>query len=427
MKRVTYSIKHLHVGSRKIVETVKALSQFSDRFVFAVSLLCVLGAAVGCCKPQSDAGLPVDLRVHRGELVQRHILTGALEAIEGAEIKVPRTRENRLQIQRLAPDGAMVAEGETVLEFDNSSFTANLGQQRTAVQRSRRTLLQTRAQGEARLREAEATVERARISMAKAEIDASVPESVRSSYDHRTLQLALTKTRANYDKAVADLKSTTASVEADIRVNEEQHLKTERELIVADEAVTALVLTAPCDGIIVVEKHPWEDRKYQVGDTLFSGWTVLGIPDLDRLRVRASLSDVDDGQLETGMTARCTPDIEPYLHLDGRITEITPIARERRIFSERRGFDVTIEIVSDFGEVLLVPGMSVRVEVETKGSESLLIPRAAIDLGAPEPRALLRDGSWTEIEIGPCSAQNCVLVGGLVEGARLSSIAEQPS
>ena len=410
-----------------MVVVVKGRSQHHPVFRLAASLLGVVGMAVGCGEPQSGSSALADLRVHRGELVQRQFLTGALEAVESAEIKVPRTPEHRLQIQWLARDGAMVSEGETVLEFDNSSFTANLDQQRTAVQRSRRTLLQTRAQGEARLREAEATVERARIAFAKAEIDASVPEAVRSRYEHRTFQLAATKAGAAPAKALPALESTTPSVEAEPKVSEEQHRTTERELTVAEEAVAALVLTAPRDGIIVIEEHQWEDRKYQVGDTLFPGWTVLGIPDLDRLRVRASLSDVDDGGLELGMVARCTPDIEPDLHLEGRITEITPIAREQRIFSERRGFDVTIEIDNNFGVVLLVPGMSVRVEVEKRHSESLLVPRAAVDLGAPEPRALRRNGGWTEIEIGSCSAQNCVLVSGLIEGERLTPIAEQSS
>jgi len=387
----------------------------------------MMSGAAGCGGDQGTVSSASDPRVYRGSLVKRHLLTGSLEAIEGAEIKVPRTREHRLQIQWLAPDGAMVAEGDTVLEFDNSSFTANLDQQRTALQRSRRTILQTRALGEARLRDAEAAVERARISLAKAEIDASVPASVRSRYDHRTYELAATKARTDYEKAVADLRSTTAAVESENQVGDEQHRKVERELAVAEEALEALVLRAPREGIIVVDEHPWEDRKYQIGDTLFPGWTVLRIPDLDRLRVRAALSDVDDGSLEPGMPARCTPDIEPGLHIDGRISEITPIAREQRIFSERRGFDVTVEIGSDFGEVLLVPGMSVLVEVETHAAESLLIPRIAIDLSSEHPRALLRNGSWTQIEIGECSAQLCVLVNGLEQGARLAPTRERPS
>lgn len=400
---------------------MKGRSQNYCAFLLAVSLTGVLVASVAC----GDAGVTPtrssDLRVHRGELVRRQLLTGALEAVESAEIKVPRTREHRLQIQWLAPDGVMVAEGDTVLEFDNSSFTANLDQQRTAVQRGHRTLLQTRAQGEARMREADAAVERARIALAKAELDASVPLTIRSRYDHRRFQLALTKARADHEKTLADHRSTETSVGADIQVNEEEYRKALRELRTAEEAVDALVLTAPRDGIIVVEENRREDRKYQVGDTVFPGWTVVGIPNLEKLRVRASLSDVDDGSLEVGMPVSCTPDIEPGLHLEGAITEITPIAREQRIFSERRGFDVTIEITSSVGDVLLVPGMSVRVEVENRIEDQLLIPRAAIDRATNPPTALRRNGARVQVDLGDCSAHSCVLLGGLDDGDLLAS------
>ena len=406
---------------------MKGRSQLARQSYFAGLVIGVLAAAVGCGRDRVESSSPTDLRIHRGTLVQRHFLTGALEAIESAEIKVPRTREHRLQIQWLAPDGAMVTEGDTVLEFDNSSFTANLDQQRTAVQRGHRTLLQTRAQGDARMREADAVVERARISLAKAELDASVPVTIRSRFDHRSHQLALTKARADHEKALADHRSTETSVDAEIQVNEEQYLKAQRELGIAEEAVDALVLTAPRDGIIVVEENPWEDRKFQVGDTVFPGWTVVGIPNLQKLRVRASLSDVDDGSLESGMAVRCTPDIEPGLHLEGTITEITPIAREQRIFSERRGFDVTIEIVSAIGDVLLVPGMSVRVEVEKPIPDRLLVPRAAVDFRTQPPTVMLRNGSRTEVEIGPCSSHACVLMDGPEDGMRVARVSGQPS
>ncbi len=394
-----------------------AFSQFNRVFRNALALAALVGT--GCSAGAPPPPSPTELQVHRGDLVRRHILTGELEAVESVDIKVPRTREQRLQIQRLARDGSMVSAGEVVLEFDNSAFTANLDQQRSSVQHSYRTMLQTRAQGEARLREAEAAVQRARIALAKAKIDASVPESIRSRFDHRTYQLAAAKARAAYDKAMADLAATTTAVTADNLVAEEEHQKSQRELAVAEDALDALTLVAPRDGIVVVEENRWEDRKYQVGDTVFPGWTVLGIPDLDRLRVRASLSDVDDDRLDIGMAARCTPDIEPGLVLAGTITEITPIAREQRVFSERRGFDVTIALDGSRGEVLLVPGMSVRVEVERIEPDRLMVPRQSVDFSTTPPRALRADGRWVEIEIGTCSPMACELVSGLADGDRL--------
>ncbi len=365
--------------------------------------------------------------MHRGVLVRRHLLTGELEAIRGTEIKVPRTREHRLQIQRLADDGSTVAEGDLVLEFDNSTFTANLDQQRSTVQLSYRMLLQRRAVGEARLRESEAAVERARIALAKARIDASVPASIRSRFDQRASELRAIRARADNEKSLADLESSHVEVTAETRVAEEEHRKSERELTVAETALAALSLTASRDGIVVVEKNPWEDRKFQVGDTVFPGWTVLAIPDLDRLRVRASLSDVDDGMIAVGMAARCIPDIEPELELDGRVTSITPIAREQRVLSERRGFDVTIEIVGSWGDVLLVPGMSVRIEIERDSPDRLLVPRAALDLSSGRHRARLAGGSWTDVEVGACSAMLCELVSGLETGQRLAPVSKAGS
>jgi multidrug resistance efflux pump len=195
----------------------------------------------------------------------------------------------------------------------------------------------------------------------------------------------------------------------------------------AEEALAMLTLTAPRDGIVVVEENRWEDRKYQVGDTVFPGWTVLGIPDLDRLRVRGSLSDVDDGRLEIGATVRCTPDIEPELELEGTVTEITPIAREQRVFSERRGFDVIVELVALPDGVLLVPGMSVRIEVDVVLPDRLLIPRAAIDFAADPPRARRAGGTWTSVTYGPCSALQCSLLEGLEEGDLLAPVSRVDS
>jgi multidrug efflux pump subunit AcrA (membrane-fusion protein) len=403
---------------------VKASSQLRHGFGWWPAAIAIsLCVACGDRAPAAP-GVAEGLLVHRGSLARRYFLTGAFEAVEGARITVPKTREHRLQIQWLAPDGSTVAAGDRVLEFDNSSFTADLDQQRTAVQRSLRSGLQMRAQGDASLRDSEAAVARARITLAKAELDASVPESVRSRYDHRNAQLALSRARADYEKTVAGLQSTAKRVDADIRINEEQHRKIVRGLEEAEAAVVELRLTAPRDGIIVVERNPWEDRKFQIGDTVFTGWMIVGIPDLGSLRVRASLSDVDDGRLAVGMPTRCTPDIEPDLHLTGRIAEITPIAREQQWASERRGFDVIIDLEPAATDIVLVPGMSVRVEVEAPGEEGLLVPRGAVDLSSLPPRVQRPDGSWVTVRLGSCSVQDCVVLEGLEEGEGVAAILE---
>jgi multidrug efflux pump subunit AcrA (membrane-fusion protein) len=66
------------------------------------------------------------------------------------------------------------------------------------------------------------------------------------------------------------------------------------------------------------------------------------------------------------------------------------------------------------------PGMSVRVEVQGEDHQGVVLaPRAALDLSTRRPRALLAQGGAVEIELGPCSAQECVVQSGLAAGTRL--------
>ena len=73
---------------------------------------------------------------------------------------------------------------------------------------------------------------------------------------------------------------------------------------------------------------------------------------------------------------------------------------------------------------LLRPGMSAKVEVLGEPVEdALLVPRAALDLAADEPRVRLPGGGWEAVELGPCNPTHCVVAAGLEPGQRLAHAA----
>ncbi|MBZ5640088.1 MAG: HlyD family efflux transporter periplasmic adaptor subunit, partial [Acidobacteriia bacterium] len=169
----------------------------------------------------------------------------------------------------------------------------------------------------------------------------------------------------------------------------------------------------------VVADHPWEDRKFQVGDTVFAGWNVMRIPDLSAMRVEAQLPDVDDGRIAVGMPAKCTLDTYPEVAFPGKVVELTPVAQAPPGQSLRRAFHVRIDLEKTDPRTMR-PGMSVKVEVEAlKLAGALLVPRAALDPAASPPKALLESGGESEVRLGPCNAETCVVEGGLAEGTRL--------
>ena len=123
----------------------------------------------------------------------------------------------------------------------------------------------------------------------------------------------------------------------------------------------SVALRAPSDGIFVIAEHPWEGRKLEVGDNVWIGMAVARLPDLEKMKVNALLSDVDDGRVAVGMHANAILDAYPELVFLGVITDVSPVAREPSQHSFRRSFLVAMAL--DRTDPRMLPGMSVRVEI----------------------------------------------------------------
>ena len=164
--------------------------------------------------------------------------------------------------------------------------------------------------------------------------------------------------------------------------------------------------------------HPnWrEDRKLQIGDTVWVGLPVMRIPDLTEMEVVARLSDVDDGKVTPRMTARCTLDTYPDVEFPGEVVEISPIAQEHGRRSLRRAFRLNVRLDRSDPERMR-PGMSVKVEIEAPDhGPVLLAPRAGLDLASDPPTARLASGRRKEVELGACNPRDCIVECGLDEG-----------
>jgi multidrug efflux pump subunit AcrA (membrane-fusion protein) len=337
-------------------------------------------------------------------------------------IVVPRTPQWRVQIQWLIEDGSRVRAGDRVVDFDNSSFVASLEEDQLAAIRALRALEQARAETEAANAAAEAEVERRRIAMEKARLDASIPSHLMSAREAQDRELALQRAVSEHDKAVEDLAVKRRAGADEIRVKEVELTRARRAVEKAERAIEELSVVAPQDGIVLISTHRWEGRKFQEGDAVWVGLRVAEIPDLTRLRVRARLWDVDDGLISEGLPVLCSVDAYPEISLSGTIGEVSPVAVEIGGDSLRRSFDVVVELDSIESE-RLQPGMSVKVDVALEHLEDVLVaPRTALDLAADPPRVRLSNGRWREVDLGACSPSECVVEAGLEEGVLLGSV-----
>jgi HlyD family secretion protein len=361
------------------------------------------------------------LHVTRGTFQNSLLLTGELDAVEAALVVVPRTPMWRMPIRWMEEDGAVVVEGQRVVELENSQFAGTIEQNRLAAAKARNDLMRKEADIEVDLADRRQQLEQARVQHEKAVIDAAIPEDIQPRRDYQEKQLALAKAEINLQKAVDDLETRREAARAELSELRIALEDADREVRVAEKAIADLTLRAPRDGIWVISTNRFEGRKIEVGDDVHVGLAVGSIPELMAMQVNARLSDVDDRKIATGMRAICTLDSYPDETYEGEVTEIAPVAKGERMSSLRRHFSVVVRL-HDADPDKMRPGMSVRVEVLPRPREDVLLaPRAALDFSGESPRALLEDGSAVEVTLGPCSPYECVVEEGLNDGDELWS------
>jgi HlyD family secretion protein len=364
---------------------------------------------VGAADPAPDPGMLV---VTRGELQERIVLTGELDAVTAENLTVPQTPLWMLQLQWLEVEGTQVHAGQPVAEFDNSAFTAALAEKKVAALQAADDLAKLRAQNDMAAADKAFDAEKARAEVEKARLTAGLPRDSLPERDWQENQLDLQRKQVAFAKAKDDLESQQKSAALDAEVKQIALEKSQREIHEAEKAIRALELRAPRDGIVVVGQIPWLHRKIEVGDTIGPGITAVSLPDLGTMRVKALLSDVDDGHVAAGMKAVCTIDAYADHPAPGVVREVSPVAREPDQASQRRAFDVIVELGSTDRDRML-PGLAVKVEIQGRAvHDAPLVPRAAIDFDSVPARTRSASGQSIDLDVDLCDGQVCALRQG---------------
>jgi multidrug efflux pump subunit AcrA (membrane-fusion protein) len=308
----------------------------------------------------------------QGEINERVLLTGELRAGVAIDLTVPKTETWELTIRWMAEDGAVVKAGDRVLEFDNSAFTTGLVQKQISVIEANSAFRTYRDVSAMALSTKRHELEQITVNLEKAKLLASVPADL---LPQRTVQdRQLEKTRAELALVKADKDFTTEgqATALEAKVKQIELDKAKRAVDSAEKAIAELVLKAPRDGVISIGTHPWEGRRFQIGDTVQPGFIIVTLPDFTQpMEVKAELSDVDDGRVSLGQNGKCTLDAYPQEPLPCEVKELAPVARARQRQSLRRNFAVSLSIPNKDPDRMR-PGMSVKIELTGKKIAGLL-------------------------------------------------------
>src|SRR5687767_12492482 len=226
-----------------------------------------------CSRPDDVA----TFKVEPITFARRVTAEGTLKAVKATPVGVPQNATSPMKLSWIADDGSLLRKGDVIVRFDEQEFVDLLLTGRedhsTATNKFEKadaesSATRTNLKRDARLAQSELEAAQrfkfddAEIFSRYARIEAEVDQTLASS-------------RKRHAEEVLGVRDNLARVERDLIAIEDRRAGI--KIKQAEEGLQALQVTAPHDGILVMQRN-WRGDIARVGDTMWRGQPIGEIP-----------------------------------------------------------------------------------------------------------------------------------------------------
>jgi HlyD family secretion protein len=385
-----------------------------------------LFAAVGCvlalcCSTASPHERWVT--VMREDLISSVEVQGSLAAINSDTLGPPLVRDAwEFKIASMVPEGASVAEGDTVLTFDASELerqlitqqnerdaaAAELERELSNAKLARQNEALRIAEGEAKLRKAALKVERpsdltGSLEIALAKLDLELAQK----------ELTHLRRRAEETKRQAD-------GDARALIARREHAEDRVRQIERD--IPRLKLKAPRTGTVIYVAAGDRPKK-KVGDAVWWGEKLLEIAALDQMMAKGEIDEVDASRVTVGQKVTLRLEAHADTEHTGTVKSLGSIVERRSPQDPLRVVRLVIEL-DQTQAVRMRPGMRFRGSIEAERiPELLLMPMDAVSLNDGVPVARVRSATGDQLAaltLGRRNQSQVEILRGVSEGDRVA-------
>jgi len=384
--------------------------------VIAVVAAVVIIAAGTRLMGGTEVGSQATTRVERGEFAVTTTTTGELAAVKSTPISSPPGWNNKVSF--LVDEGTLVAPGDEVARFDTDQLEQRREERQASYEGALADLESQRVNNLKTLAGKRAVLARRELSLEKTRLQS---EAMQFESESRQRQMALDLKQAELDlqEAKDDLSVQEEMAAVNISEKEVKVRKARLDLERTEDNLEKMVITAADSGMVVYKKI-WTNsgqRKIRVGDQVWSGNTILELPDLSEFKVNSWVNEGDIHRLELDQKAVVTIDALQNRKLEGKVIRISPLARQE---GEEEGkklkvFDVDLLLTGDVQGAL--PGMTAQCRIiHEKFSEVLHVPLEAVFQEEDGPVVYRADGQVQPVELGAVGEDRVIIVSGVDEG-----------
>jgi HlyD family secretion protein len=386
----------------------------SRTFLAKLALL----ALVACARTDDVA----TFKVEPATFARRVTAEGTLKAVKATPVGVPAHATSGMKVSWIAEDGALLKKGDVIVRFDATDFENQLLLGREDRSAAANKLEKAGAESSATRRNLGRDARLAQSELEAASRFTFDDAEVFSRYARieNEVDETLARSRKRHAEEVLGVRDNLSRVERDLISIEDR--RAGLRIRQAEEGLQALQVTAPHDGILVMQRN-WRGEIARIGDTLWRGQPIGEIPELTSMQAEVFVLEADAAGLAVGQKATLFLEAESGLRFTGRVKSIDKMARPRIPRQPVQYFGVIVAL--DRTDVkLMKPGARVRAVLEVENqANAFAIPRQALFEKDGKRLVYVKKGeSFTPVEvaIGSSSAGRVVVTKGLSKGEEIA-------
>jgi len=198
--------------------------------------------------------------------------------------------------------------------------------------------------------------------------------------------------------------------------------KIESNIIKANSALEKFTLRASSPGIVEYRQNRSTKQKVALGDQLWSGSPIVGLPDLSRMKALTTVNETDIEKIKIGQKVAVKLDAFPKFIFKGEITEIGRVSRRKSKNDKNKVFDV--EVMLNESNDLQRPGMTVSCEFLIADFDNALFVNNNCIKKENNQYVVYVKQVWgvkpIPVKLGPRNANNIVIFGDIKPGAQVA-------
>jgi HlyD family secretion protein len=285
-----------------------------------------------------------------------------LISLSNATIGPPNiSRMWQYKIQKMAAENKYVKQGEVILVFDGQKIKNDLigrkSKLKAAIKKAESDKLKDDATTQnliLKLAEAEMEYNKAKRKAEIVDASSSNIERLKQQADFRYQTESLTQAKQklhHHGKAV--LINAKVS-KGKIRIIQSRVNRIQQE-------IAKLSVKAPKDGLVMYQEDG-NGEKAAVGETVYMGRSLMQLPSLDAVALKAEFSEPDKAKLKQGQAVRVIFEAYPEMSYMGKISKLGQAFYPKSANNPKVIFAAQIEL----GEIrpnVMRPGMKAKIEV----------------------------------------------------------------